>query len=141
MEAYHEKVTDFNANVESYNVAVEANNAAVDAYNQNKPADSNASSTGENQSTGTADWGNFGNKAMSFNHLDVRYHAAAVKEKTENKTTGEVTYSDSVSKYDVVGVYFDKDAAQSDSEAYGINYTNTRGQNVAYEMTKDDDHD
>ena len=141
VEAYNEKVASFNADVEAYNVAVEVYNAAVDTYNANKPADSSNSSTSENQSTATADWGNFKNKALSFNHLDVRYHAAAVMDQIEDTNTGEVRYSDSVSKYDVVGVYFDQEAAEEDADSFGINYTNTRGQNVEYDMVKDDEHD
>lgn len=69
----------------------------------------------------------------------MRYHAAVVKNK--EVVNGEETYTDSYSKYDIVGVYYDEAAAQENPNQFGITYTNTEGQKVEYEMVKDDQHD
>ena len=139
VEAYNAAVESFNSKVDAYNEAVAAYNAIVDDYNE-KQKDGSNSSTDEVQSTGTADWGNFKNKTMSFNHLDVRYQAAAVKDKIDDGK-GNISYSDSISKYDVIGVYYDENAAKENPDEFGITYTDTRGQTVQYEMVKDDEHD
>ena len=139
VEAYNAAVEAFNDKVDAYNEAVATYNEIVDAYNQQQK-DSSNTSTGEAQSNGAADWGNFKNKTMSFNHLDVRYHAASVKNKIDDGQ-GNIRYDDAISKYDVIGVYYDEGAAKENPNEYGITYTDTRGQTVQYEMVKDDEHD
>ena len=134
VEDHNAAVDAFNAKVAAYNEAVAKYNAAVDAFNETQK-DSSSTSVGEAENSETADWGNFADDNMSFNHLDVRYDAAAVK-----KQNGDGTYSNEVSKYDVVGVYYDEAAAKADSEKYGITYTDTKGEEVKYAMVKDNDH-
>ena len=138
VEAYNAAVETVNSKIDAYNKAVTEYNEAVNAYNE-AHKDSSSSSTGENSNNGTADWGNFGRQNLSFNHIDVRYQAAVVKDKVVN-ADGSVSYSDSYSKYDIVGVYYDKEAADTNPYEYGVTYTNKQGQEIDYEMTKDDDH-
>ena len=138
VEAYNAAVETINSKIDAYNKAVTAYNDAVDKYNETQK-ESSSTSTGEMESTGTADWGNFAKKNLSFNHIDVRYQAAAVKDKTVN-ADGEVSYSDSVSKYDIEGVYYNKEAAESNPNSFGVIYTNTLGKEVEYKMVKDDAH-
>jgi len=130
VEAYNAAVEDFNADVDIYNLAVETYNLAVDDYNANKPTDS-TSSAGQTQSTGTADWGNFKDKNLSFNHIDVRYDAAEIKNADTDTNT----------KYDVEGVYYNEQAGKTNPTEFGIVYTNVWGTEVRYEMVKDDAHD
>lgn len=129
--AKHNAAVDtFNLKVAAYNTAVETYNAAVNTFNE-KQTDSSTSTPGQVESTGTADWGNFENKNLYFNHIDVRYHAAEVQ--NPDGTTN--------SKYDVVGVYYDKNEQDAGSDNYGVTYTNIWGTAVDYDMVKDNAHD
>ena len=141
VEAHNENVDEFNVAAAAYNAAVETYNAAVDTYNDDKPEVPAGSTTEEAQSTGTADWGNFTDTNMYFNHLDVRYDAAASKDQIVDANGKVIGYSNVTNKYDVEGVYYDEAAKNDDSDAYGITYTNTQGQKVEYDMVKDDHHD
>lgn len=139
VEDYNDAVDVFNAYVkDEYNEAVRKYNAKVDAFNASLKDE-----TGDStllQPDGAADWGNYAEKNMTFNHLDVRYDAADVKDKTVDEKGNVTGYSDVTSKYDVVGVYYDEAAADANPNEFGINYTNTDGKNVKYKMVKDDEH-
>ena len=124
VEAYNIKVNEFNAAVEEYNAAVDAYNEAVDTYNENKPADSESSTgTGTTQGTASIDWGNIAINNDTLGHIDVKYQAAASKDVTY--VNGEPSYSDTVTQYEVTGVYTDETAADGGkSMDYGLVFDN-----------------
>ena len=143
VEAYNAHVQEFNEAAAEYNAAVEAYNAAVDTYNTNKPADSSSSTgTGTVQGTADIDWGNIDIDG-NLGHIDVKYQAAASMDVTiEN---GEPSYSDTVTQYEVTGVYTDETAADGgNSTDYGLNFDNDGSGEQApgvQELNKDEGYD
>ena len=151
--AYLEDVKQYNADVQAHNEAVTAyNNAvsiyneAVDHYNTNKPAEPGDSSTGDGttQTTTTTDWGNIDIDNHTLGHIDVKYRAAASKDVNVD-AEGNKTYTDTVTQYEVTGVYTSESAADNgQSEDYGLNYDNDgSGQQTGgtQELNKDESYD
>ena len=117
VEAHNNAVDSFNAQVTAYNDAVEAYNDAVNGYNSTQQ-DTSSSSTGDATGTGTADWGNINITNKTFSHIHVKYQAAASKTVTTDDS-GVPVYSDSVTDFEVTGVYPDEA-----STGYGVTYDN-----------------
>lgn len=131
VEQYNKAVDEHNEKIAAYNNAVAAYNDAVDAFNTGRE-ETPDSSTSNGLDEGDADWGNikisskdrWGRVTMkTFGHLHVKYQAAASKDKITN-ADGSVTYTNTVTEYEVVGVYPNKDAATTDPDDYGVTYDN-----------------
>ena len=132
VEAFNDKVTAFNEAADEYNTAVDTYNTAVDTYNESATDEVSNPTTDSatSQSSADIDWGNI-NVKKDFDHVDVKYNAAASK--TVQETTdsdGNVTteyVDDTLTEYTVTGVYADESAyeAQKDNskQQYSVSYT------------------
>ena len=131
VEAYNIAVDTHNQNVQAYNNAVTAYNTAVQDFNDKQEA-STESSTGNGYAEGDADWGNiqitgkdwYGNEyTKTLGHIHVKYQAAASQDKTIG-SDGKPSYSESVTGYEVVGVYPNQERAKKNPNNYGVTYDN-----------------
>ncbi len=129
--AYLAEVQQYNADVEAYNSMISAYNEAVGKYNDavasynetNTGSSDTSTGTGTTESTSSVDWGNINVSNHTVDHVDVKYKAAASKDVTVDPD-GNKTYTDTVTQYEVTGVYTDKEAAERDSKSYGLTYDN-----------------
>ena len=125
VESYNNDVTAYNNAIDDYNLAVDSYNAAVDTYNENKePTTDSSTGTGTEQGSSDIDWGNININDHKLGHIDVKYKAAASKDVTID-ADGKENYSDSVTQYNITGVYPNEDKAEGGkSTDYGLVYDN-----------------
>jgi len=126
VEEHNALVDVFNEKIAAYNAAVDIYNVAVEDYNQKKTDDSSSSTgIGTTSSDAEADWGNIKIDNVNIGHIDVKYNAAASMDVTVttdangNETT---QYSETVTEYEVTGVYSSESAAATNPNRYGVSY-------------------
>ncbi|MBQ4539134.1 MAG: hypothetical protein II995_05980, partial [Oscillospiraceae bacterium] len=142
VEAYNEEVKEFNAAVDNYNDAVSAYNAAVEDYNENKePGETNTSiGDGTGHTDKATDWGNV-NTNKDFDHVDVKYQAAASYDVIVGDD-GEPDYSSSLTQYTVTGVYADEATYEqqknSNRPQYSVSYVTEDGASTGIHYVQKD---
>lgn len=124
VKRHNDAVEALNNKLAAYNAAVAEYNKHVDDYNADKPENPTTSTEGGTQQEEghVTDWGNINIDDYTLGHADVKYQAAASKDKKVDEE-GKETYTETVTQYTVTGVYTSKTSYENGG-SYGLTFDN-----------------